>query len=509
MKSMLRATVALIATAACSVTLAKPINAVLRLNEKVPIENLAYYAKSRSTPMTGFYSAKDIRAISGPSDVEYAQLLKDLNRKGFEIVKESPTHLWITVRGEASLFEDVFTTRISYTANGLHQYNGHYTVPQDLSLVAAVTGLDNTRQSRTHYRFLPKQNTHWGFSGIEPDTIRKVYGFDKIYSSGIDASGQHIAIATYDGFEADNVTTYYSKMSITPTPAVDQVQFNGNPAYNSGSAGETELDAELSGMIAPGAQIHVFASAENSDAGELQMFTAILDDGRAHIVNYSWGGCEKSVEAAHQQEMEKVFSRAVAQGVNIFVATGDSGSDSCGDGGVTADWPAGNANIVAVGGTSLSVSGSKGSETAWDGSGGGISGLFDLPNWQATLGGKYTKRSYPDVAFNADPYTGQAVWVGGGWFGAGWQVVGGTSMAAPQWAGFMALVNASRVKNNQAPLGFLNPLIYGMNDKDRAAAFNDITSGSNGGYKAGQGWDAVTGLGSMRADVLLKTLNQQ
>src|ERR1700675_1627840 len=98
------------------------------------------------------------------------------------------------------------------------------------------------------------------------------------------------------------------------------------------SAGETELDAEFSGMIAPGASIHVFASSQNSDAGELAMFTAILDDNRAKVVNYSWGSCDNQVSSSHQADMDKVFARAVAQGVNILNASGDSGSDCVGDG---------------------------------------------------------------------------------------------------------------------------------------------------------------------------------
>lgn len=506
MKSILRAVVALMTTIGCSVALSQPLTVVLRLHEKVALENLAFYAKSRGTPLTRAYTSREIRQIAGPLDADYDSLLKELRTQGFEILNQSPTHLWVTVRGDSQRFEDVFQTRIQFLENGEHRNDGRWSIPANLGLIASLTGLDNTRHFHPHYRMLP-QTSHSSMGGIAPDTIREVYGFAPIYKQGITGEGQHIAIATYDGFKIKDVTDFYSKLKLKPGPSVDQVTFNGTPKYDEGSAGETELDAEFSGMVAPGASVHVFASASNDDVGEMQAFTAILDDGRSQVVNYSWGACEKSVEPQHQADMDKVFARAVAQGVNIFVATGDSGSDSCQDGSVAPDWPAGNANIVAVGGTSLDVYGSQSSESGWDGSGGGISGVFGLPPWQTGLGSTYGKRSYPDVAFNADPYTGQAAWVSS--YGhAGWQVVGGTSMAAPHWAGFMALVNQARAQKNLAPLGFLNPVIYSMSPADQKAAFNDVTSGSNGGFHAGPGWDAVTGLGSMHGDVLLEKLSQ-
>ncbi len=505
MKSILGATLGLAITIVCSATMAQPVTAVLRLNEKVPLESLAFYAKTQSTPMNTYYSASDIRKISGPSDGAYQELLSELGKKGFKVVSQSPTHLWVTVRADAGLFEATFNTRINNLENGLRQNDGEISIPSELSLIASVTGLDNTRKSFPHYKRAAHVKAMMG--GISPDAIKQVYGFKPIYDSGITGAGQHIAIATYNGFKIQNVTYFYNYFKFSPGPTVDQVQFNGAPPYDEGSAGETELDAEFSGMIAPGASVHVFTSATNDDAGELQMFTAILDDNRSKVVNYSWGGCEGQVAASHQTEMDKVFARAVAQGVNIFVASGDSGSDSCQNGTTAADWPAGNANIVAVGGTSLRISGGRGSETGWSGSGGGISGVFNLPGWQTQLGGIYQKRSYPDVAFNADPYTGQAVWTTSGG-STGWEVIGGTSMAAPQWAGFLALVNQARVTKNLPTLGYLNPIIYGLNAQDRNTGFNDITSGSNGAYTAGQGWDAVTGFGSMKASPLLNILTQ-
>lgn len=237
------------------------------------------------------------------------------------------------------------------------------------------------------------------------------------------------------------------------------------------------------------------------------------------MINYSWGMCETNVAPAHRADMDKVYARAVAQGVNILVASGDSGSDGCGNGGTVAGWPATQPNAVAVGGTTYGVDGSgKLAETAWNGSGGGVSSLYDLPAYQSNFQSPFSKRSIPDVAFDANNSPGQDVWTscipnqatGSCTHGAPhWMAIGGTSMAAPQWSGFLALVGEARAKASKPTLGFLNPIVYALSSSDRAKTFHDVTSGSNGTYSAGAGWDATTGWGSMQADALLNYLTQQ
>ncbi|MDR3607140.1 MAG: S53 family peptidase [Oligoflexia bacterium] len=480
--------------------------AVLRLQEKVPVETLAQNVRNaRAMGISTHYEPEEIKKISGPSQSDYDALIAKLKGEGFKVTQESPTHLWLSVQADSSNFERVFSTRIVSPRPGIHHNLDVASVPSHLSLVASVIGLDNTHKRHPLYHQMSGAMDAPG--GVPQATIKSAYGFNAIYASGVTGKGQDIAIATYDGFNIDDVKYFYTQANLSP--GIDEVDFNGKADYVEGSAMETQLDAEFSGMIAPGANVHVFPSAANSDAGELQMFTAILDDNRAKVVNYSWGACETNLTPAHAAEMDKVFARAVAQGVNIVVASGDSGSDSCGDGTNAADWPAAHPDVVAVGGTTFTANGDGyGSEAAWSGSGGGISALWASPAYQAKLTAPYnTKRSYPDVAFNADPSSGQAVYAHNQGT-AGWIVIGGTSMAAPQWSGFLALVGESRASvKNLAPLGFLNPHIYALTDAQRAAVFHDVTSGSNGLYSAGPGFDAVTGLGSMQADQLLAILS--
>lgn len=473
-------------------TAAHADQAVVRVKQKVSMADLAREVSDPASPRyRQFYSPEEIGALSGPTEAEYAGLVAQLKARGLKITSESPTHLWIGVEGSpanlASLNERAQSAFASLDFSATR-------------LVDSVHGV-NKGQPR-HPLFHRYTGDLQAFNGNLPDTIRKYYGFDKIYAAGFTGKGQHIAVATYNDFNLDDVNQYYTKNNISTAQRVDKVLFNGTAPADEGSAAETELDAEFSGMVAPDAQIHVFTSADNSDAGEAAMFTAILDDNRAKIANYSWGSCDDSVDPAHRKAMLDIFARAVAQGVNIVVASGDSGSSCNGDGKTVADFQASSPYVLAVGGTTLPAD-ANGAETAWSGSGGGISTVYDLPDYQKALSAPFTKRSYPDVAFNADPASGQPVWTHYGSPDASYVVVGGTSIAAPQWSGFLALVGEAR---GAKPIGYLNPVLYGMSDASRAGALNDVVSGNNGAYSAGKGFDAVTGLGSMKGDALFSLL---
>jgi kumamolisin len=479
---------------------------ILGLQNQVDMEELARSVTDPSSPRyQKYYTTEEIKQLAAPSDQDYENALNQLRSDGIEIVSESPSHLYVTVRGDRSYFQDL-NEKLSSSFQSLVSVFSKPTI-------ARVHGLDPGTPRKPRLRFSPLAAST-GFSGLTPAQIQSSYGLDAVYNTGVTGKGQDIAIATYSGFLIGDITDYYTKNGITTTRTVDQITFNGTPKFDAMSATETQTDAEFSGMIAPGANIHIYASASNGDAGELAMFTKILDDGVSKIVNYSWGACETQVTAAHRADMDKVFARAVAQGVNITVATGDSGSDCLQNNTTVADFPAVEPYIVAVGGTTLtpSASGQGGSETAWSGSGGGVSTIYGAASFQSGLSAPYSAhRSYPDVSFNADPNSGEPTWVhldpatNKKSKTAQYIVIGGTSIAAPQWAGFIALVNEARGN----PIGFLDPILYSLAEKDQTTYFNDVTSGSDGSYSAAKGWDAVTGWGSMKADALLAELKSQ
>jgi kumamolisin len=495
--------------------LAGPVDLIIGLKERTPISTLA----ENATRFGVTYTPAEIRKAAGPSEDEYRNVIESLKQQGFTIIKETKSHLFITVRSDQSTVENTFQTRLS-VENGIRRLQSYASLPSYLGAVKTVVGLDNSNKRKPHFKVLNAESTAVYSAmankkphtppGVSPATIKTSYGFDPIYKTGVTGKGQAIAIATYDGLKVPEITAYFTKIGLKTKRTVDVISFNGTAPYNADSAMETELDAEFAGMIAPGSDIHVFASNENSDAGELAMFTAILDDNRAKVVNYSWGSCEKNLSPAHKTAMDTVFSQAVAQGVNIMVASGDSGSDGCGDGSIVTDYPSSNPNVTSVGGTTL-VATKSAFETAWSGSGGGVSGIYATPSYQSSLGSAYVKRAVPDVAFNADPKTGEAAWEtnsGGSSSSPTWVILGGTSIAAPQWAGFLALVGEARAKAKLKSVGFVNPILYGLSAADKATNFSDVISGSNGKYKAATGYDAVTGLGSMKASALFSKLTK-
>lgn len=374
--------------------------------------------------------------------------------------------------------------------------------------MVSISGLNNVNAFKPQYGKTNRPTQPLAHPpGLTPAQIKTAYDLDKLYAAGLTAKDQDIAIASYMDFSIDDVREYYSFYKITPLPTVDAVSFDGNATYDADSAKEAELEAELSGMIAPGAKIHVFTSAQNSESGELAMFTAILDDNRAKVVSYGWGICESNLSSTHRANMDRIFARAIAQGVNIFVASGDTGSHACGDHSLTASWPATHPNVIAVGSTLLGVdeNAKRVDEIGSTISGGGLSAFYPLPAWQSEFKAPFIRRSYPDVAFNGDPSTGQGIWIRSTENGqAQWELGQGTGASAAQWAGFMALVNQARFEKGLGSVGFISPMLYNASPIEKVSMFNDIRGGNNGGYSAGQGWDAVTGWGSMKGSAMVR-----
>ncbi len=223
-------------------------------------------------------------------------------------------------------------------------------------------------------------------------------------------------------------------------------------------------------------------------------------------LSISLGLGDTFMPAGEVRTQHQKFLRLAAAGVNVFVSTGDAGSnpDSTGHGGggpLQAEYSSSDSCVIGVGGTSLVLdpAGSVADETGWPDGGGGKSAFFKRPTWQNAPGvPSGTQRLVPDVSLAADPNQGAFVFLNGQP-----QQIGGTSWSAPVWAGFCALINEARVAANKPPLGFLNPLIYPLTG---SASFRDIVSGSNGAFDAGPGYDLVTGIGVPNIAELMRAL---
>lgn len=280
------------------------------------------------------------------------------------------------------------------------------------------------------------------------------------------------------------------------------------PAVNAAWKTETSLDVEWAHAMAPLARI-ILVQAASAGSADLTGALTLAARLGATVVNMSWGAGEFS----GQGSLDRYFQAA---GVSYIAASGDSGR--------AVSWPAVSPHVLAVGGTTLAVatstSGNTRSETAWAGSGGGISLYNTVPAWQggvkvtSTSGavGTATKRVLPDVAFNANPSSGQLVYVTPASGSNGWLVAGGTSIGAPQWAGLVAVANAVRAGRGKPALGALGTPLYrsiAANANLYAANLLDVKTGANGsckGCSATTGFDLVTGLGTPHAAKLVDVL---
>jgi kumamolisin len=295
------------------------------------------------------------------------------------------------------------------------------------------------------------------------------------------------------------------------TPQVTAVSVDGGSNSPSGDPngpdGEVELDIEIAGSIAPGATIGVYF-APNTDQGFIDAVTTAVHDGnlKPGIISISWGAPENSWTAQAHSALNAACQDAAVMGVTVLAASGDQGARD-GTSSPTVDFPAASPYVVGCGGTKLTLSGTSiRSEQAWNelaanegATGGGVSQVFALPGYQQNANvpsapNGFRGRGVPDVAADADPQSGYSVIVDGQG-----TVIGGTSAVAPLWAGLLARINQALGKN----VGYVNALLYSPGAQ---STFHDITSGNNGDYSAGPGWDACTGLGSPNGVALLSVL---
>lgn len=344
--------------------------------------------------------------------------------------------------------------------------------------------------------------TSAGPVGYTPIQIRHAYGFDRITfgssSSAADGSGQTIAIVSaYDDPNIANDLHRFDQQFGLPDPTLIKIAQDGSnhlPASDVAWAQETALDVEWAHAMAPGARILLVEASTAEDTNLFQAAAYASGQSGVSVVVMSFGGPESAAET----NTDGLFQGRLS-GVTFVAASGDNG---------TVSYPAASPYVLAVGGTTLTVdgSGNRVRETAWQGSGGGLSAYEPVPSFQRdALPIHLGSRGTPDVAYNANPNTGFAVYDSFGNPALPWNELGGTSAGAPQWAALIAIANQGRVLAGQQPLDGVSqtlPVLYSL----PASAFNDITVGANPGYQAGIGYDLVTGLGSPAADIVVAGL---
>lgn len=472
-----------------------------------------------------------------PRQADYDAVVAWARDKGLTVTATTPNRRVVDVEGTVDVISHAFHVKLQQyrdperTGRTFHAPDREPTMDLAVPLLA-ISGLDTAQPKVTHLKkFAPSEVISNGAaepaaivpritgsgpgSTYLPSDMRAAY-----YGSGpLTGSGQTVAIFSFDGYKTSDVSLYYSITGMASSVPINNVLVNGyNGAcfgFNSDGSinrntcddGEQVLDIVNVIGMAPGITQLLFYEGNSAT----DVLNRMVTDNLAKVISCSWGGGDFGSAST------PIFKQMAAQGQTFLNASGDSGQFNSS----TYYPPALEPNITQVGGTGLVTIGAAGpwaSETGWSYSGGGYrttaQGGFTIPSWQQMAGvinasnqGSPSYRNAPDVAAEADF---DNTTVSNGSFGSGY---GGTSFAAPRWAGFIALANQQSAANGKGPLGFLNPTLYNIGvGAAYTANFHDVTSGKNkpsagagAGFNAVTGYDLITGWGSPTS-TLINTL---
>ena len=496
------------------------IDVTLRLRAKTPVAHALAASGVADDTHPGqrkYLTREQFAAAHGADAQDLANVAAFAQAHHLVVVESDAARRSVVLSGSTKSMNEAFGVQLQQYEHASGTYRGRtgtISVPGDLAgVVEGVFGLDDRPAADPHFQrydpVLGMRST--AAKSFTPPALAKLYDFP----TDADGSGQCIGIIELGGgYKPADLSTYFASLHIAnPKVKAVLVDHAKNHPTNANSAdGEVMLDIEVAAAVAPKASIVVYFTT-NTTAGFLDAITTAVHDkvNKPSVISISWGSAEANWTTQAMTQYDQAFQAAAAMGVTICVASGDNGSsDGVADGKVHVDFPASSPNVLACGGTKLLASSATkiSSEVVWNegattsATGGGVSGFFALPSYQAKAGvpvsagaGGKAGRGVPDVAGDADPATGYNVRVDGENL-----VFGGTSAVAPLWAGLVALLN----QKLGHPVGLLNPILYGS--LAGKGTTHDITSGNNGSYSAKAGWDPCTGWGSPDGAKLLKAL---
>jgi subtilase family serine protease len=498
------------------------LNIVLPLRDEAGLKKLLSDLYNPSSPSyRHFLTVQEFTARFGPSQEDYDAVVLFATMNGFTVIGGSRDGMDVQITGPVSVVESAF-----------HVSMGTYRHPtEDRTFYAPdrepttylpfrlwhISGLDNF--SLPH-RMLVKKSDYAKASGIDVDSVvshattgsgpsASFLGSDMraAYYGGtaLTGAGQNLGLLEFLGTDLADLNTYFQNVGQANNVPITLLSTDGTSTScvdtrAGGNCDDTEQTLDMTQAIgmAPGLSSLVMYVGSTD--------TAMISAMTTHNPLPTTIGCSWGWTPADPNTLDPYFQKMAAQGQTFFAASGDSSTWSKRN----EAWPADDAYVVSVGGTDLVTSGAAGpwqSETAWVDSGGGISpDSIAIPSWQQLSGvinstnhGSTTLRNGPDVSANANFtfYTcaDQTTCLANEY--------GGTSFAAPMWAGYLALVNQQLAANGQSPIGFINPTIYAQNvTSSYGADFHDISSGTSGSFSAVAGYDLVTGWGSPNAGLI-------
>jgi subtilase family serine protease len=451
-----------------------------------------------------------------PTEKDYKTVVKFAKANGFTVSGTPANRLLVDINGSVAQINKAFHVAMNVYQHPTESRTFH-SPDREPSLqlrvpVWHIAGLNDYSIPRPKVKRAPagravQNNAGSGPSGayLGSDLRAAYYG-----ETALTGSGQAVGLLEFDGYNLSDVTSSFNGQSYTVP--INNVLVDGASAGSDGDDGEQVLDIVQAISMAPGlSQVLVYIAPGNSSigVGDVDMFNQMATDNTAKQLSCSWGWNPDDTSSD-----DPIFEEFAAQGQTLFVASGDAGAYT-GSNATDDSYPAEDVYAVAVGATDLTTNGAGGpwqSETAWaDSSGGPSDDAFPIPSWQAGVANasnaaSTTVRNVPDVAAegNFDNYLCDQGSCAGDW--------GGTSFAAPRWAGFLALANQQAVSNGSSSLGFINPALYTIGQgPSYNSDFHDITSGNNNNgkgqsYNAVVGYDLVTGWGSPNGQNLINAL---
>ncbi|HEX4386767.1 MAG TPA: S53 family serine peptidase [Myxococcales bacterium] len=475
-----------------------------------------FVAKLSAQPVAArtYLSKAELAAQHGADPADLDAVERFAQQHNLLVAQRSQAERKIILCGKLGDLLNAFPAEVHLYHHATGTYRGRHGeihVPAELSgIVTGVFGFDTRPKHRSPGRKSLLANLNGG-NGVPASDYAKRYNFPtQAAGKTLDGAGETIAIIELGGgFSNTDLRTYFAELK-APLPnvvAVSVDHLRNSPGND--ADGEVMLDIEVAGCVAPKANIAVYFGP-NQGSGFIDAISAAVHDSERNpsVISISWGGPEDGEDQQSIDAYHEIFLAAAAQGVTICVASGDHGTaDLDGqswDGKIHVDHPSCDPYVLACGGTQIQ----DGADVVWnDGtafgnvpggggwaSGGGISAVFQLPDYQTayfkgappkSIATNKPGRGVPDIAMSATNYFVRVQGVD--------QPSGGTSAVAPLAAALVALLNQAKQKK----IGFLNPFLYA-----NAAVMKDVTSGTNAitgtvkGYLAGQGWDACTGLGT-------------
>jgi pseudomonalisin len=520
------------------------------------LDNLITQQHDPSSPLyQKWLTPQEFDSRFGITDEDLNVVVEWLKRHGFSI--DDVAHDAIRFNGTTAMVEDAFHTQMrEYLVNGeLHHANATPpAIPRALSkVVKGVLSLHDfragkTRGPATQLVELPPTGT-----GMTPGDFATIYDLKPLYAAGIDGSGQSIAIAAEEDINLNDVRSFRSNFGLPPNDPV--LIYNGPPPSLTSDQDEARLDVEWAGAVAPGATVKLVVTAMGSgeQTGVELSADYIVRNNIAPILSMSYALCEAEMTDTRRAFIYNMWQRAVNQGISVFVSSGDSGPAGCDDPNKTAMGSVMSVNgfcstpfNVCVGGTIFNDQSNPAQywdtidlnhssaisyipERAWNQSalmlgsgiwatGGGYSVFYPKPSWQNAPSAPISEfnqinnRCVPDVSLSAAAHDYYQVYD----TATGWRPGGGTSASTPAFAGIMALV-----MQKSGWRGNPNQVLYEMARRQyingSPLAFHDVTAGHNvvpmasgvaAGYRAGPGYDLVTGLGSVDAAMLVDHWNE-